>query len=92
LGLSYHHEDRHESDLLAYEYFKKAHDIKPENAEVLQSLAHATEHLESYDDAAFYYEELLEIDPDNKRAQQALDKLIQEMESFEPAQGEENND
>jgi len=57
---------------------------------VLQSLAHVTEHLESYDDAAFYYEELIEIDPDNKRAQQALDKLIQKMQSFEPAQGGES--
>ena len=92
MGLSYHYEDRHESNLLAYEYFKKAHDVKPENTEVLQSLAHVTKHIVSPEEAAFYYENLLEIDPDNKRAQQALDKLIQEMESFEPAQGEENND
>jgi Tfp pilus assembly protein PilF len=61
----------------ALEDFKKALDIDPEFADVLQSVAHVYEKLEDYDAALDYAQKAVECNPDDFLAHTSLSMFYQ---------------
>ncbi len=67
----------------AFDYYKKARDLRPSNLQALLSLEAVMERMRRYDDALKYIDDILDIDPENLTALYRKRSILEQKELWD---------